>query len=180
MLFSPNTTLPNAFLDTAVTAAPDITPIVPAAAVPTADATTAEPAIAAPTVPPVATDNAVTPPTAKPVFTSPVATPAIPPAIPPATTAPIIIATNIGITFPLGSEYFNGLSNLAFFQCLKRFRGEEENTYIKGLKKFSELINKNKIKEKGEDYIKHLKYFLDNYEIILSNKKPRGPKTTNE
>ena len=77
-------------------------------------------------------------------------------------------------------EYFNGLFNLTFFQCLKHFRGEEENTYIKGLKKFSELINKNKIKEKGEDYIKHLKYFLDNYEIILSNKKPRGPKTTNE
>ena len=77
-------------------------------------------------------------------------------------------------------EYFNGLFNLTFFQCLKHFRGEEENTYIKGLKKFSELINKNKIKEKGEDYIKHLKDFLDNYEIILSNKKPRGPKTTNE
>ena len=77
-------------------------------------------------------------------------------------------------------EYFNGLFNLTFFQCLKHFRGEEENTYIKGLKKFSELINKNKIKEKGEDYIEHLKYFLDNYEIILSNKKPRGPKTTNE
>ena len=77
-------------------------------------------------------------------------------------------------------EYFNGLFNLTFFQCLKHFRGEEENTYIKGLKKFSELVNKNKIKEKGEDYIEHLKYFLDNYEIILSNKKPRGPKTTNE
>jgi hypothetical protein len=71
-------------------------------------------------------------------------------------------------------EYFDGLFSLTFLDCIKYFRGEVENDYIKGLKRFSGLINEyGKFKEKGDKYIESLKVYLDNYENILMGKKSK-------
>ena len=71
-------------------------------------------------------------------------------------------------------EYFDGLFSLTFLDCIKYFRGEVENDYIKGLKRFSGLINEyGKFKEKGDKYIENLKVYLDNYENILMGKKSK-------
>jgi len=63
-------------------------------------------------------------------------------------------------------DYFKGLFNLKFFDCIKYSRGETENLYLNGFKKFSDLVNEDKdLIQKGDDYyIKQLKDYLNMYE----------------
>ena len=62
------------------------------------------------------------------------------------------------------SNYFKGLFNLTFLDCLRYFRGENISTeYLKGLSRFSDYEWKKEEKE-GKEYIEHLSIFLQNYE----------------
>ena len=77
--------------------------------------------------------------------------------------------------------YFNNLFNLTFLDCLKYFRGEDDDTkyvYIKGLRRFKDLENDDEFKKKydkdyDKDYIDQLKNFMKDYENELREKKGR-------
>ena len=73
--------------------------------------------------------------------------------------------------------YFNNLFNLTFLDCLKYFRGEDDDdkyVYIKGLKRFKDLENDDDFKKKYDrDYIEQLKDFMKDYENELRKKKGR-------
>ena len=72
--------------------------------------------------------------------------------------------------------YFEKLFNLTFIQCLKHFIGKEYIPLLEGLKCFND-IKKNEIIEKyeedGEEYSKALEYYLNDFENITNNKRPR-------
>ena len=67
------------------------------------------------------------------------------------------------------SEYFKGLFDLSFLDCLEHFRGSRQNYYLKGLDNFEEEMNK--LGEK--DYINTVKTYMYHYENIINNKKER-------
>ena len=72
------------------------------------------------------------------------------------------------------SDYFNKLFNLTFLDCLKYFRGSDNNiSELQGLTKFD--VVKNKYKE-DKDYFKTLNYYMMNFELIINNKKARKRK----
>ena len=81
-------------------------------------------------------------------------------------------------------DYFEGLFNLTFFDCLKYFRDDDiepsKLQYLQGFTKFNEIKDKF-YKKKDKNYINHISKYLNNYEKILFNKKPRrskkGPKS---
>lgn len=71
-------------------------------------------------------------------------------------------------------DYFNKLFNLTFLDCLKYFRGSDNNiSELQGLTKFD--VVKNKYKE-DKDYFKTLNYYMMNFELIINNKKARKRK----
>ena len=73
-------------------------------------------------------------------------------------------------------DYFNGLFNLTFLDCLKYFRGEnnDEYIYIQGLKRFTDLEKDDQfLKENEKEYIDELRKFINDLEITLKNKKGR-------
>ena len=75
-------------------------------------------------------------------------------------------------------EYFNGLFNLEFSDCLKYFRGANVNNdkykYIKGLKKFCDLKNEANFRQKNDtDFIEHLESFINDYGKNLNKRKGR-------
>ena len=68
-------------------------------------------------------------------------------------------------------NYFKGLFNLTFLDCLRYFRGENISTeYLKGLSRFSDYKRKKEELE-GKEYIEHLSTFLKNYEKKLFKKE---------
>ena len=72
------------------------------------------------------------------------------------------------------SNYFKGLFNLTFLECLKYYRGDDIYIeYLQGFKKFSQ---DEFIQNEGKDYAQHFMAYLKNYEIILQKKKPRKQK----
>ena len=81
-------------------------------------------------------------------------------------------------------DYFEGLFNITFFDCLKYFRDDDiepyKLQYLEGFTKFNEIKDKF-YKKKDKNYINHISKYLNNYEKILFNKKPRrskkGPKS---
>ena len=73
-------------------------------------------------------------------------------------------------------DYFNGFFNLTFLDCLKYFRGDEneKNEYLEGLNRFDDLAKDDKFTKKNEEeYIKELRNFINDFEIILNDKKGR-------
>ena len=76
--------------------------------------------------------------------------------------------------------YFQKLFNLNFTQCLKHFRGEEHNELLDGLKCFKDMKNEilNQYKEDGDEYYEVLEYYLNNFEDIINNKRPRKSRKT--
>lgn len=74
-------------------------------------------------------------------------------------------------------EYFKGLFDLNFLDCLKYFRGEndEKYVYIQGMKRFNDLVNENKFKktEDHEEYTNYLRELINDYENILEHRKGR-------
>ena len=72
------------------------------------------------------------------------------------------------------SNYFKGLFNVTFIECLKYYRGDDiYNEYLQGFKKFSEIEFR---QNEGKDYTKHFMDYLKNYENIILKKKPRRTK----
>ena len=76
-------------------------------------------------------------------------------------------------------EYFKGLFNLTFLDCLKYFRDDDidqqKSHYLQGFQKFDEI--KEKLFSKNDEvYVEHLSKYLKDYEKILFKKKPRKSK----
>jgi hypothetical protein len=76
--------------------------------------------------------------------------------------------------------YFQKLFNLSFTQCLKHFRGEEHNELLDGLKCFKDIKDEilDQYKEDGDEYYEVLEYYLNNFEEIINNKRPRKSRKT--
>lgn len=69
--------------------------------------------------------------------------------------------------------YFTKLFNLTFLQCLEHYRGTKTYPELIGMKVFEDDIKDGKIEE---NYVDNLKYYLNNYERIIQNKKSRKSK----
>ena len=72
------------------------------------------------------------------------------------------------------NNYSNKLFNLSFKDALNHFRESNNIEVLKGMKTFNSI--KQDLKDKEEDYIKMLDYFIQNYEIILYNQRIREQK----
>ena len=66
---------------------------------------------------------------------------------------------------------FNKYFSLTFLDCLEHFRGSKIIKELKGLKGINSLDSKYK---KDEEYLKHLKYYFNNFESIINNKRARN------
>lgn len=69
---------------------------------------------------------------------------------------------------------FRKIFNLTFLDCLNHFRGTKIIKELNGLKEYDEVC---KSFEEDEDYLYSFKYYIDNYEKIMENKKWRKKKT---
>lgn len=72
-------------------------------------------------------------------------------------------------------QYFNGLFNLSFIQCLNHFCGKYSINELEGLKCFID-IKKNiieKYPDDGEEYFNLLSYYFNNFEHIINNKREK-------
>ena len=76
-------------------------------------------------------------------------------------------------------EYFNSLFNLTFSDCLKYFRNSNNANnpkyiYIEGQTEFCDLENDSKFKQQNdEEFIEHMKQFINNYEDNLNSRRAR-------
>ncbi len=72
-------------------------------------------------------------------------------------------------------NYFKKLFNLNFMDCLKHFREEVVIDELKGLKCLNDIKDEviQSYVTDGVDYFETLKYYFNNYETIINNKKPR-------
>ena len=73
--------------------------------------------------------------------------------------------------------YFQNLFNLTFLDCLEYLRGDKYFEQLNGLELFCDFkeIKQDYLKKynDGEEYVKHLKYYLKEYEIIINKKISR-------
>ena len=67
-------------------------------------------------------------------------------------------------------EYFNGLFNLRFIDCLEHFRGTADYFHLDGLTTFDEIKSEF---EKDKNYLDILTKYIFEYENIIMNKKGR-------
>ena len=74
-------------------------------------------------------------------------------------------------------DFFTNLFNLTFLQCLEHFRGTKFYNELNGMKKFEE--DSSSIGD-DKEYLKILDYYIQNYETIINNKKPRKSKNKEE
>ena len=72
-------------------------------------------------------------------------------------------------------KFFIEFFSLTFLDCLKHYRKSTTLKILEGMKTFEEDKKNEKKIEQGE-YLNVIKYYLDNYEIIINNKKPRKSK----
>ena len=76
------------------------------------------------------------------------------------------------------SNYFKGLFNITFLDCLRYFRGDNIYIeYLQGFEKFSDVKEEYQ-NEEGINYTNHLIQYLQDYETKLFQKKPRNRKKT--
>ena len=78
-------------------------------------------------------------------------------------------------------NYFTKLFNLNFMQCLNHFSGANFINELKGLKCFNQIKTDilQQYKEDGEEYIKALDYYFNNFEEIINNKRSRKSRKRN-
>lgn len=74
------------------------------------------------------------------------------------------------------SLYFKKLFDLTFLQCLKYFIGQINIEELEGMKCFE---NCKDMLGDDEEYIKLIKYYLENFEKIINDKNPRQSKKNN-
>ena len=79
-------------------------------------------------------------------------------------------------------NYFINLFNITFINALKHFNGQIVIPELIGLKCFRDLKDEvtNKYPEDGEDYYVSLKYYFDNFEEIILNKRARKARKKKE
>jgi hypothetical protein len=68
---------------------------------------------------------------------------------------------------------FYKIFNLTFLDCLKHFRGTIFIEELDGMKKFNEYLNETDFGYNSDEYKKILEIFINNYEKIIMEKKPR-------
>ena len=74
------------------------------------------------------------------------------------------------------SNYFRGLFDITFLECLIYFRDDNiYNEYLQGFPKFSD-IKESFEKKEGINFTEHIMKYLQRYEEFLNNKKPRKNK----
>ena len=72
--------------------------------------------------------------------------------------------------------FFENLFNLEFIECLEHFIGKRHIPLLEGLKCFNDIKNDEIIEryeEDGEDYCNLLEKYLQDFEEITNNKRPR-------
>ena len=67
---------------------------------------------------------------------------------------------------------FNNIFNLTFIDCLKHFRGNNKIEELEGINNLEDYLKGQKNKN-DEEYCILLKYFVNNYETIIKEKKSR-------
>ena len=65
---------------------------------------------------------------------------------------------------------FQNIFNLTFLDCLQHFRGSKTIRELKNLAKYEDICQSF---EKDEDYLCSFRFYIENYEKIMENKKPR-------
>jgi len=73
-------------------------------------------------------------------------------------------------------DLFEKIFNLTFLDCLNHFRGTKTVKELNDLTTYEEIC---KNFENDEDYLYSFKYYIDNYETIIGNKKWRKKKNKN-
>ena len=68
---------------------------------------------------------------------------------------------------------FNIIFNLTFFDCLKHFRGSEIVEELNGLNQLEDYLNGIKIFNNYDEYCNLFKFFINNFEKIIMEKKGR-------
>ena len=68
---------------------------------------------------------------------------------------------------------FKKIFNLTFLDCLKHFRGTKTIKELNNLVKYDEICKRF---EEDEDYLYSFKFYIENYEKIMENKKSRSKK----
>ena len=71
-------------------------------------------------------------------------------------------------------RYFSKLFNLTYVECLNHFIGKEMIEELNGMKRFEDVL---KQYDNDPDYKTCLKYYIENFEQIINNKKSRNKKT---
>ena len=75
---------------------------------------------------------------------------------------------------PVKSTFFNNIFNLNFVDCLSHFRGSKPNENLNGLVKLEEHLELEKSTGLfDEDYCTLFRHFVQNFEKIIMEKKPR-------
>ena len=67
---------------------------------------------------------------------------------------------------------FINIFNLTFLDCLKHFRGSEKIVELDGINNLKDYL-KNQVVGGGENYCTIFKYFINNFETIIKEKKSR-------
>ena len=71
--------------------------------------------------------------------------------------------------------FFNDLFNLTFLDCINHFRGSKNIYCLEGLPNYNEIAEN---LNGDEDYKESFKCYIDNFEIIIKNKKSRKSNKT--
>ena len=74
-------------------------------------------------------------------------------------------------------KLFYKIFNLTFLDCLNHFRGTKKIKELDNLTKYEDVCQEF---EEDEDYLCSFKYYIENYEKIMDNKKPRKKKKEKE
>ena len=74
---------------------------------------------------------------------------------------------------------FNKIFNLTFLDCLKHFRGSALYDELQGMDQLNKYLKETKNVEGDEEYCTIFNYFINNFESIIMEKKPRNRKSKN-
>ena len=69
---------------------------------------------------------------------------------------------------------FINLFDLKFLDCVKHIRGENQNNLLNGLASLDDLCGKF---ENDEEYLEFFRYYTNNLETIIENKRRRNRKS---
>jgi 5'-deoxynucleotidase YfbR-like HD superfamily hydrolase len=74
---------------------------------------------------------------------------------------------------------FNKIFILTFLDCLKHFRGSALYDELQGMDQLNKYLKETKNVEGDEEYCTIFNYFINNFESIIMEKKPRNRKSQN-